>query len=417
MMKMLRTALIVLGLLVLVSAAQAKYSGGSGTEGDPYQISTPNDMNAIGADPCDWDKHFLLTADIDLGAYAGEMFNIIGDYPDNPFTGVFDGNGHTISNFTYGPATTSSVGIFGYVNDVNTEIKDLGLVDPNVDGGTDRSWIGSLAGWIEGGATISNCYVEGGSVCGKFNIGGLVGELDTPGGGTVSNCYATCNVTGSQFGIGGLVGKIESGSGGTITNCYATGTVTGNGTFPVDCGVGGLVGSNHGGTITESYATGTVSQSAGESLGRTGGLVGSNETGDAITNCYATGSVSGTIDVGGLVGYSLGTITNSYSTGSVSGTSEVGGLVGDNSGTVTDSFWDKETSGKTTSAGGTGKTTAEMKKENTFVNWDFVDIWNIGEKQTYPFLRVYPAGDLNHDGRVDFVDFAITANNWQIGVE
>jgi len=58
-----------------------------------------------------------------------------------------------------------------------------------------------------------------------------------------------------------------------------------------------------------------------------------------------------------------------------------------------------------------------MKREGTFVNWDFVEIWNIGEEQTYPFLRVYPAGDLNHDGRVDLVDFAIIANNWQIGVE
>jgi hypothetical protein len=58
-----------------------------------------------------------------------------------------------------------------------------------------------------------------------------------------------------------------------------------------------------------------------------------------------------------------------------------------------------------------------MKEESTFTNWDFVEIWNIGEEQTYPFLRVYPAGDLNHDGRVDFGDFAIMANNWPAGVE
>ena len=58
-------------------------------------------MNEIGANPGDWGSYFLLTADIDLGAYTGTSFNIIGINYDYPFTGVFDGNGHTISNFTY----------------------------------------------------------------------------------------------------------------------------------------------------------------------------------------------------------------------------------------------------------------------------------------------------------------------------
>jgi hypothetical protein len=58
-------------------------------------------MNAIGAIPNDWDRHFRLMADIDLSAYTGTRFNIIGLDIDHCFTGVFDGNGHTISNFTY----------------------------------------------------------------------------------------------------------------------------------------------------------------------------------------------------------------------------------------------------------------------------------------------------------------------------
>ena len=110
-------------------------------------------------------------------------------------------------------------------------------------------------------------------------------------------------------------------------------------------------------------------------------------------------------------------ISRCYSAGQVTGNTYVGGLIGTNAGTIENSFWDKETSGLTTSAGGTGKTTAEMKREGIFTNWNFVEIWNIGEEQTYPFLRVYPTGDLNHDGRVDFVDFAIVGNNWLIGVE
>jgi len=120
--------------------------------------------------------------------------------------------------------------------------------------------------------------------------------------------------------------------------------------------------------------------------------------GGTITNCYSEGDVSGFIRVGGLVGHNRGTITNCYAAGSVSGTYTVGGLVGWNDllwGTVSNSFWDFETSGRTGSAGGTGKTTAEMQTISTFTDagWDFVgetvngieDIWFIPEGD-YPHL-------------------------------
>jgi len=86
-------------------------------------------------------------------------------------------------------------------------------------------------------------------------------------------------------------------------------------------------------------------------------------------------------------------------------------------GTVTASFWDIDTSGQATSAGGTGKTTVQMQTQSTFTDagWDFVEIWNIGENQTYPFLRVYPVGDLNRDDQVNMLDFAIFADHWLVG--
>jgi hypothetical protein len=86
------------------------YGGGAGTPDDPYLIDTAEHLNAIGAEPNDWDKHFRLTADIDLSAYTGSQFNLIGLYraaldPNEdlevPFSGVFDGQGHTIANLTY----------------------------------------------------------------------------------------------------------------------------------------------------------------------------------------------------------------------------------------------------------------------------------------------------------------------------
>jgi hypothetical protein len=98
----------------------------------------------------------------------------------------------------------------------------------------------------------------------------------------------------------------------------------------------------------------------------------------------------------------------------------VGGLVGGGGSNVFTSFWDTQTSGWMTSAGGEGKTTAEMKTLSTFTsaNWDFVYAWGIGNGQTYPYLKPFnginPA-DLNYSGTVDFADFAIFASNWLSG--
>jgi len=353
--------------------AQAKYGGGTGEPNESYLIYTAEQMNEIGLNEDDWDKHFILMADIDLSAFTGTAFNIIGYWvsgDDNkPFTGVFDGNDHIISNFTYTSAGTSYIGLFGYVDDPNAEIKDLGLVDPNVDAGTGLD-VGSLVGLLSSGK-ITNCYVEGGSVSGNWRPGGLVGHNDE---GTITNCYSNTSVSGNNY-VGGLVGD----NGGTITNCYSTASVSG------DWFVGGLVGDNQFGTITNRYSTTSVSGN-----NYVGGLVGDNELG-TITNCYSAGSVTGTTAVGGLAGRNHnGTISNCYSTGSVSGYENVGGLVGSGAEwRVADSFWDIQTSGQTISAGGMGKTTAEMQMASTFIAWiccDCPPVWTIDEGQDYPRL-------------------------------
>jgi hypothetical protein len=273
-------------------------------------------MNAIGAEFNDWDKHFKLMADIDLGTYTGESFNIIG-YSFLPFTGVFDGNGHTISNFTY-ISHGIPIGLFADVWGENALIKDLRLIDPNVDAGTSHI-VGSLAGSLSG-STISNCYAEGGNVSGETDVGGLVGANN----GSITGSYSTCTVTGSGRLVGGLVGENR----GSITTSCSSGAVSGTGHY-----VGGLVGSNFG-SITSSSSTGTVS-GTGDCVG---GLVGSNS--GSITSSSGTGAVSGTNLVGGLVGSNSydGRINTSYSTGTVGGTGDsVGGLVGGNSGSMTSS--------------------------------------------------------------------------------
>lgn len=121
--------------------------------------------------------------------------------------------------------------------------------------------------------------------------------------------------------------------------------------------------------------------------GNAAGLIG-RAVNSAIINTYSTGSVNSNY-TGGLVSYIFNsTMTNGYSACIVSG-ANAGGLVArDSSGTYNDCFWDTETSGQASSAGGTGKTTAEMKKQATFTNWDFTDIWAIVEDTSYPTLNL-----------------------------
>jgi hypothetical protein len=406
------------------------YWGGDGTETNPFLIYTADELNMIGASPWDWNKHFKLMANIDLSTYKNEDFNIIGINSNNPFSGVFDGNGHAISNFNFTSKDFVFIGFFGYVSGENAYIRNLGLIDPNIDNGgriyvpsrgssPTESYVGSLVGYLQEG-TVTGCYVLDANVLGDRQVGGLIGTNK----GTIINCYASSNVIGNEN-IGGLVGynwrKITDshstgyvsgnwntggliGSNGgvnslgipfanvLVSNCYASAYVSykniGSGNY-----IGGLVGLNVG-EITSSYARGDVA-----GVLSAGGLIGDNWFHGSVTNCYATGSVSGgNLSIGGLIGHNEGTIKNCYSNGMVDGDrSGIGGLIGAGINKyVENSFWDIVTSGQTSSDGGIGKTTDEMQKASTFLEagWDFVsetangteDIWWIDEGQDYPRL-------------------------------
>jgi hypothetical protein len=395
---MKNNSVLALAMVVLwISAAtNAKYSGGTGEPNDPYRIATAEDLNDIGNHQEDWDKHFILVNDVNLAEYTGTQFKIIGrwiwyDDPNNkPFAGVFDGNEHKVWNFTWVSNGRNGVGLFAYLGS-GGQIENLVMENVDVNTVNVRS-VGGLVGYNYG--TITNCYSTG-SVSGDQSVGGLVGWND---GGTINNCYFTGSTSGNA-GVGGLAGDNR----GTITDCYSTGSVSGK-----EDGVGGLVG------IVDGEVINCYSNSSVKGRNDVGGLVGMSIC-SKMQVCYSTGSVTGTGSVGGLVGISgKSVIIDCYSTGSVSGNYYVGGLVGSEEGTVVNSFWDVETSGQLASVGGTGKTTAEMKTRSTFTDagWDFIEIWGIGENQTYPFLLTDPAGDSNHDKKVDFSDLAILASHW-----
>jgi hypothetical protein len=462
----IKSAVVVLLWGLAVNVSTARYSGGTGEPNDPYRIATPNDLNDIGNHSGDWGSHFVMANDVNLAQLTGSQFNIIGN-SGTKFTGVFDGNGFAISNFAYRSTAKDNIGLFGYVTGASVEIKNVALIDPNVNAGT-GDYVGALVGRVQQG-TIASCSIGGGCVAGDWYVGGLAGGCED---GRIRTCRATASVSGYRN-VGGLVGHFK---GSNIRDSYAAGLVSGH-KFAgglvgmVDSGlledchsagsssgsegsVGGLVGTNQGtirncgsmfvvviggdsgagglvghnlGAIRKSFATGNVS--GGDC---TGGLVGLHgavtHQGRIIENSYSTCIVSGDRYVGGLVGNdNISYIRKSFSTGRVSGSEYVGGFLGANvEGSIDNAcFWDTESSlrnnmcgvqwyGGTGCNNANGRPTAEMQMKSTFADagWDFVEVWNIGEDQTYPFLRTHPAGDIDHDNRVDWPDLAILAGHW-----
>jgi len=414
----------VILICLFTAACLAKYSGGTGEPNDPYLIATPNDLNAIGLDSNDWDKHFKMVADVNLAGFTGTQFNIIGPNTSTPFTGVFDGNDNQIQRFTYTDKTRVKAGVFGRTTE-NSEIRNVHLVDVNLCGYYD---VGGLVGYNRG--KVEQCSVTG-VVSGTWDVGGLVGE--NRNGGWIENCNAEVTIQnyGLQSYVGCLVGFNNSDT--DIIDCSSAGIVDGNDNTDL---AGGLVGSNYG-RIKRCFSTAEVKGSW-----CVGGLIGAHNEYD-LENCFATGNISAEVRGGGLVGFSRHTITNCYATGDVNCTEAAGGLTGEegyggalncySTGYVTGNqdvgglvgvkyttedficcFWDVNTSGQTTSAGGTGKTTSEMKHPNTFTDagWDMVNVWDIGENQTYPFLRTHLPSDINKDDETNFLDLAIQAAQW-----
>ena len=257
-------------------------------------IETVNDLLALAkaTDAETLGRNYRLKADLDL---KDTPFGGIGS-SEHPFTGVFDGQGHTISHVTINAPEGENVGFFNVIK--GATIRDLKLVDVKITGKTN---VGGLAGSAQVqldssdlsknvANLIGGCSVSG-TVTGTKNVGGLVG---LNGGETDQH---------TLFSIASAIDK-------------STANVEVNGTEMT----GGLVGKN-GGTITKSSSGGTVKGTT-----TTGGLVGdsSGDIYDSHTSC----TVAGSSYTGGFVGYSDGTVKNCYSIGGVSGTDYTGGFAG-----------------------------------------------------------------------------------------
>jgi hypothetical protein len=201
----------------------------------PIEISTPDELQAIGADDTSLAGEYILVNDIDLAGYPWK--SIFG------FAGTFDGNGHIVKNLTTNNTENRAGGLFGKAL-AGSLIKNVGVVDCNITSG----WYpGAVVGDCFG--EVYNCFAAGGtvrSITDTGNIGSFCGMVRPSG--SVTNCYSTADIT---FGDpawanqGGFVGHIS----GPVTNCYYAGVVTVTG----EEGAGGGFFGNGAGVLTSSY--------------------------------------------------------------------------------------------------------------------------------------------------------------------
>ncbi len=419
---------ILLTLSISVAFADYDWSQnpGNGEISTPYQISTPQQLTAIGSNPTLLTKSFVLTADIDLtgqpftsAVIAPDTDPAIGGFQGSPFSGRFNGNHHTISRLNI-DAYIDYLGLFGYIGN-GGQVLNLTMTAVALKG---NSVIGALAGYINNGS-VTQCHAQG-TFQGEYAVAGLIGMLQT---GTIRDSDADVTVNGYSL-VGGLVGLCSPGtlilcsSQGRVEGAYDVGGLVGisrYGTVRLCSSraevfgqeyaeyVGGLIGENFGGIVEQCRASGPVSGDSDSSF--VGGLVGENYEG-LILSSASSGPVTGQYSIGGLVGVNanpaqkpgFGEIRNSYSTSTVTalaGANKIGGLAGWNwqgllshcysSGTVTaaavamgaflgtsdepnsiiDSCYALTTAGPDNNLG-TLLTDARMKQQASYAGWEFL---------------------------------------------
>ena len=357
-------------------------------QADPIEVQTWHDLHNMRNDMAQTTVYILMndldeTTDGYSDYNTGAGWQPIGHAQDR-FTATFDGQGYAIRGLTIN-TENALAGLFGQVHFAT--IKNLRVLDADIT---------SSAG----------------------TVGVLVGSLEVS---DIENVTVSGTIQGTGQGVtlfGGLLGRQ---AGGLVTNCASYVDMELVGRF-----VGGLVGQMTAqAQIEQSYYKGNITTSNPNDDNRwIGGLAGQFGGGSMVTDSYAMGDISGTHIIGGLIGYHWrggASVTNSYFVGTVTGDADnapvdddgnpifnIGGITGFSNppqpDTDTDesklinTFWDTEVSGLENSYGGgeyptdnigEGKTTAELKDQATFTDWDFTDVWYIDPdvNDGYPILQ------------------------------
>ena len=266
---------------------------GAGTADDPCQISTPEQLTEFANYVADFSAyrgmHFKLTKDITYNGpkIGAEMY---------PFSGIFDGDGHTIHAQISGGSYT---GLFASLD--GATVKNLNIKGTVSGTGEGACAVGAVVGNAYGETVIDNCHVTA-DVTGAYgNIGGIAGAMSNS---TISNCRMDGNVTNTGWtSTGGIVGGILGG--GNIYNCTNTGKVTG------DKAVGGILGCVMGGKtlIGNCASLGSTAENTKNGGSEHGGIVGfidGNVESFTICNCFSQCIIGISESSGYVIGNNLG---------------------------------------------------------------------------------------------------------------
>lgn len=332
--------------------AAAEFAGGTGTETDPYQIATAEQLAKLSKDVSEGSnyqgKFFQLMENIDLsshrwvpiGLYKSELG---GSTTNKSFQGFFDGNHKTISGLVIDESTDkNAAGLFGNIRNVSggtVGAKDLTISSANIyadETGLNDLYAGILAGFVLANSgeqiVFENISVSGEVVVestdGYNSVGGMIGYGDRI---KATNCKAENISVEGASNSGGFIGLA---GGSAFENCKVSGTVSGT------WALGGFVGYSYSamvdGTEPSVYEKCAADVKIEGSDWRLGGFAGYAESGE-FDNCVAFGDVASTVDswkpkVGGFIGESEDvTATDCHATGTVTSQSsayEAGGFVG-----------------------------------------------------------------------------------------
>jgi len=241
---------------IVVVVQAPLFVAGSGTKSDPYVITTPQQLNQMRNAP---NCHYLLGNDLDMSVYD-TIFQPIGTQED-PFSGSFNGGGHTISNLHIRGA--ARVALFGRFEPETRH------------------------------DAIENIVMENSTIRGTgLNVASIVGHVV---GGVVQDITSTARIFAGSTGSG-IVGEMSGGS--IVRRCFFGDTITGSGTAMIGGVVRQVLDSS---LVTDCYSTGHLENSPGAS-GVTGGVVAQLSTRAIVQNSYSSATIIGAGRTGGIVG-------------------------------------------------------------------------------------------------------------------
>ena len=401
---------VLLSALMLLSCIP--FAAGAANEPtDWVEIYTYEDLDDV---RYDLTKNYKLMNDIDMTNwvkpggdydYYGQGWNPIGSkdiYSNDVFTGVFDGNGHTISglrmNVTKFPSGTGSTVYFGLFARVSGTVRNLTVAGSIAVSDTNsNNYVGGIAALLISGGLIENCTnIVKLSVTGHVNTNtdyqNYVGGITGFGTGTVQNCrnIASIFTTTDHYGVywfnnyvSGIVGYSVSMN---VYCCMNSGSIgskntKGNGMDYVS----GIAGYG----ITKIYNCYNYGEITSNSQKNAGIIYANSQT--TVSNCYNIGKISD--------GYNNYAISNASST---------------------NCFYLKGSG--FTSTGAVEKTAAQLKRQIQFTGWDFDTVWTMEGRDDYFYpelrdvalltpddLKTPIAGVLTIDGEAA-ADATLTAN-------